>query len=147
MSGSFWLRFWFVLLASSCAAADFSWQQDLPEHHGMSREALDAWRTRLAALQTKALLVVRDDKIVYEWYASGENAHRKQGTASLAKAIVGGTSLMLALEDGRIKIDDRAAKNTFPLGAAIHRKPKLRSGNLLLTPLALRMQSRMGSTT
>ena len=34
--------------------------------------------------------MVRDDKIVYEWYAPGHGPDRKQGTASLAKAIVGG---------------------------------------------------------
>lgn len=90
-------------------AADFPWPQDTPENHGMSREALDRWCDRLAAHNTRALLVVRDDKIVYEWYAPGEDANKKQGTASLAKAIVGGTSLMVALEEGRIHIDDRAS--------------------------------------
>jgi CubicO group peptidase (beta-lactamase class C family) len=92
------------------AVANFPQPQDTPEHHGMSREALERWRVRLAGLGTKALLVVRDDQIVYEWYAVGEDAERRQGTASLAKAIVGGTSLMLALEDKRMKADDRAAR-------------------------------------
>jgi CubicO group peptidase (beta-lactamase class C family) len=76
----------------------------------MSTRALDAWRTRLAGLGTKALLVVRNDRIVYEWYAEGHGADRKQGTASLAKAIVGGSSLMIALHDRRIGIDDLASK-------------------------------------
>jgi CubicO group peptidase (beta-lactamase class C family) len=95
-------------LATLCAA-DFPFPQDSPERHGLSRAALDRWRDRLATLHTKALLVVRDDKIVYEWYAPGEDANKKQGTASLAKAIVGGNSLMLAIEDGRIKPDDLAS--------------------------------------
>ncbi len=76
----------------------------------MSREALDHWRDRLAELHTRALLVVSGGKIVYEWYASGENANKKQGTASLAKAIVGGNSLMLALQDRRLQADDPAAR-------------------------------------
>jgi CubicO group peptidase (beta-lactamase class C family) len=93
-----------------CAAADFPFPQDAPERHGLNREALDRWRDRLATLHTKALLVVRDDKIVYEWYAPGEDANKKQGTASLAKAIVGGNSLMVALDEGRLKVDDRASR-------------------------------------
>lgn len=99
-----------AFLATTCCAADFSWLQDTPDHHGMKREALDAWRTRLAALHTRALLVIRHGKIVYEWYAPGEDLNKKQGTASLAKALVGGNSLMVALDDGRIKVDDLASK-------------------------------------
>jgi hypothetical protein len=76
-----------------------SFPSDTPERLGMSRAALNAWKDRLAALKTTALLVIRHDKIVYEWYAEGHGPDRKQGTASLAKAIVGGTSLMVALED------------------------------------------------
>jgi CubicO group peptidase (beta-lactamase class C family) len=98
------------LTSGGSYAADFDWPLDTPEHHGMSREALNRWRDRLAAHNTRALLVVRDDKIVYEWYAAGEDANKKQGTASLAKAIVGGNSLMVALEEGRIQVDDLAAK-------------------------------------
>jgi CubicO group peptidase (beta-lactamase class C family) len=99
-----------ICAAGICYAADFPFPQEAPERHGMSREALDRWRDRLASLHTKALLVVRDDKIVYEWYAPDADANQKQGTASLAKAIVGGNSLMLALDDGRIGVDDRASK-------------------------------------
>ena len=76
----------------------------------MSRAALDAWKDRLAALKTNALLVIRHDKIVYEWYAEGHGPERKQGTASLAKAIVGGTSLMVALQDRRLQADDLASR-------------------------------------
>jgi CubicO group peptidase (beta-lactamase class C family) len=96
--------------ASVCAAADFPFPQDSPERHGMNQAALDRWRERLATLHTRALLVVRDDKIVYEWYAAGEDANKKQGTASLAKAIVGGNSLMAAIDDGRIQPDDLASR-------------------------------------
>src|SRR5579864_4454852 len=92
------------------SADEFPWPRDTPERHGMSLAALDGWKARLAGVGTNALLVVRDDKIVYEWYAEGHGPDRKQGTASLAKAIVGGSSLMLALQDGRMKIDDLASK-------------------------------------
>jgi CubicO group peptidase (beta-lactamase class C family) len=71
---------------------------------------LDALRDSLAAQKTRALLIVQRGQTVYEWYAPGNTADTKQGTASLAKAIVGGVSLMLAAEDGRIGIDDPAWK-------------------------------------
>jgi len=100
-----------IISVGALASADvFPWPQDIPEHHGMSRAVLDAWRVRLAAVGTNALLVVRDDKIVYEWYAEGHGPDRKQGTASLAKAVVGGSSLLVAMQDHRIGIDDLASK-------------------------------------
>jgi len=58
----------------------------------MSSAALDAWKNRLAAKHTAALLVMRDDKMIYEWYAEGHGPDRKEGTVSLTKAIVGGSS-------------------------------------------------------
>lgn len=61
---------------------------------------------RLAENNTQALVVRRDGRIVREWYAEGVTPDRRQGTASLAKALIGGNSLMLAMEDGRIRPDD-----------------------------------------
>lgn len=104
------LAFALLCFAMTAAAEDFPFPQDTPERHGMSAEALDSWRKRLAEHRTKALLVVRGGKIVYEWYAEGEDANKKQGTASLAKAIVGGNSLMVTIDDGKISADDRASK-------------------------------------
>jgi CubicO group peptidase (beta-lactamase class C family) len=76
----------------------------------MDQVRLDALRDLLAARGSKSLLVVRHDRIAYEWYAPGHGPTRRHYTASLAKALVGGTSLLLALNDGRIKIDDPAHK-------------------------------------
>ena len=76
----------------------------------MSTEKLDALRDTLIKMRTSALLVIRNDKIVYEYYAKGENAHKPLGTASLAKAIVGGLSLAVAVTDGKISLDDPALK-------------------------------------
>jgi hypothetical protein len=58
-------------------AAEPSWPRDTPEHYGMSRGALDAWRNRLAEHKTRALLVIRHDKIIYEWYAEGQGPEKK----------------------------------------------------------------------
>jgi CubicO group peptidase (beta-lactamase class C family) len=91
-------------------APAFEWQEGPPESQGFAASALEAIRDELAARQTRAFLVVRRDCIVCEWYAPGWHAGRPHFTASLAKAIVGGLSLQVALEDGRLAVDDPAAR-------------------------------------
>ena len=88
----------------------FVWQTATPESQGMSKAKLDALKDVLAARKTKAFLVIRNDRIVYEWYAAEHGPEKKHTTASLAKALVGGLSLAVALTDGRIALDDKAAK-------------------------------------
>ncbi len=95
---------------SSSAAAPFDWQTATPESQGMSRAKLDALKDELAKRKTRAFLIIRNDQIVYEWYAPGHAAQKPHGTASLAKAIVAGLSLGVALTDGKITLDDPAAK-------------------------------------
>jgi CubicO group peptidase (beta-lactamase class C family) len=73
------------------------------------RAKLDAWRDRLAARRTTGLLVLHRGETVYEWYAPGWSATRPHGTASLAKALVGGVTLMLALDGGKLRPEDPAA--------------------------------------
>ena len=72
--------------------------------------ALDAARDVLAARRTKNFVVVRGGQVVYQWYAADSGPRVRHYTASMAKAIVGGLSLMLATQDGRIAADDPAAK-------------------------------------
>jgi CubicO group peptidase (beta-lactamase class C family) len=89
----------------------FEWQVASPESQGMSSLRLDALQRILAAKGTKTLLVIRRDHIVHEWYAPGFGPQVRHYTASLAKALVGGVSLMLALNDGRLAVDDSAWKH------------------------------------
>ena len=96
--------------AALCSAAEFQWETATPESQGMSSETLATMRDDLAARKTTGLLVIRNDKIVCEWYAPGQSAKSKHGTASMAKAVVGGVSLAVAMSDGRITLDDPAAK-------------------------------------
>ncbi len=105
-----WLCAVILILARPAYGQSFDWQAATPESQGMSSARLDALVSDLAARRTRALLVVRHDKIVREWYADGVTAQTKQGTASLAKAIVGGLSLGVAISDGKIRLDDPAAK-------------------------------------
>ena len=46
--------------------------------------SLDALRDALAKYGTKTFLVMRHDRIVYEWYAADFSAEKTHGTASLA---------------------------------------------------------------
>ena len=59
------------VLAFLCAGwpgwgQQFEWQEATPESQGMSSKKLDLLRDRLAFQNTKALLVLRNDRIVYE---------------------------------------------------------------------------------
>ena len=92
------------------SAQAFEWEPATPESQGMSSTELDALKEVLAAKKTRAFIVIRNDRIVYEWYAANHSAKAKHGTASLAKAIVGGLSLGVAMTDGRLKLDDQVSK-------------------------------------
>ena len=83
-------------------AAGAMWAQPL------SKTALERWREELARRGTTALVVVHQDHIVYEWYAEGWNSDRPHYTASTAKSLVGGLSLIVAMQDGRIRPESAA---------------------------------------
>lgn len=70
---------------------------------------LESFRAALAARGTAALYALQNGRVGLEWYAPGHNAEKLQGTASLAKALVGGMTLMVAMRDGNIRPDDPAA--------------------------------------
>jgi CubicO group peptidase (beta-lactamase class C family) len=81
-----------------------------PEDFGFDRAKLNALRDDLTRRNTQSLLIMRRGEIVYEWHAPGRGPDRTHYTASMAKAIVTGLSLMLAIEDGRLQPDDLASK-------------------------------------
>jgi CubicO group peptidase (beta-lactamase class C family) len=86
------------------------WPVEPAAEHGFDVAALDRLRDELARRRTSSLLVVRRGRIVYEWYSSQAAADEPLPTASLAKSLVCGTALLVALNDGRLKLDDPAAK-------------------------------------
>jgi len=101
----------FLLAATALAARgqeDFQWQKVRPEAERMSSRKLAEATEALSRRGTKTFLVIRNDKIVHEWYAPDFDPQQKHYTASLAKALVGSVSLMLALNDGRLGVDDPA---------------------------------------
>jgi len=98
-----------LCISSQARGQEFRWERATPASQQMSGDALDSLRDELAARRTRAFLVIRNDKIVCEWYAPGVSAEDRQGTASLAKALVGGLSLGVAINDGLIGLDDLAS--------------------------------------
>ena len=87
----------------------FEWTYASPESQGMSAEKLDELVKDLSARGTKKLLVIRNDRVVCSYFADGyEDTVRAHYTASLAKAIVSGMSLLLAMNDGLIDPDEPA---------------------------------------
>jgi len=100
-----------VCFAGSCLAAPFEWKIARPENQRASADKFERLTKSLAAKNTKALLVIRNDRIICEWYAKDHGPDKKHYTASLAKALVGGMSLLVALNDGRIAADDPVCKH------------------------------------
>jgi len=88
----------------------WDWATTEPAGQGLSGERLQAMTKALMARNTSGLLIIRHDKIVWERYAPGAGPALPHGTASMAKALVGGVSMAVALTDDRVTLDDRAAK-------------------------------------
>lgn len=97
-------------LGAAVPNGSFEWQPDSPENQGMLSSRLHALRTALVEENTKGLLIIRNDRIVYEWYAEGHSRQRKHYTASMAKALVGGVALAVAMSDDQISLDEPAAR-------------------------------------
>ncbi len=87
-------------------ADSVSWSTDTPESVGLSAERLDAVWQELARRGSKTFVVARRGQLVFERYADDFAASRPHHTASLAKTLVGGLSLALAIDDGLIEPDD-----------------------------------------
>jgi CubicO group peptidase (beta-lactamase class C family) len=96
-------------LTSPVPAQSFEWQSATPESQGMAGAKLEALKDELARRHTEAFLVVRNDRIVFEWYATGHGPETKHGAASLSKATVAGLALALLLGDGKVKLDTPVA--------------------------------------
>ena len=86
------------------------WATIAPADAGLDPAKLTAWRSNLAAHGTTGLLLIRHGRIALELYTPEWNRDRPHGTASMAKALVGGMSLALAMSNGRISPNDLASK-------------------------------------
>src|SRR5881397_3785989 len=99
-----------TLTAQAGDSLKWDWAAASPESQGLVAGRLEGVWTNLQARHTAVLLLIRNDKVVFERYAAGHNRTTKHYTASLAKALVGGMAVAVALTDGRIALDDRASK-------------------------------------
>ena len=103
-----------ALVLAACAGLAYGqsvdWAAISPVDAGLDPAKLEAWRSSLATHRTTGLIVIRRGRIALEWYAPEWDANRPHGTASMAKALVGGMSLAVAMSDGRISPDDPASK-------------------------------------
>ena len=104
-----------ILLAAvaTLAAAQqqrFDFQTAEPESLGIDPAILREHADELFRRGTQAYMIVYKDKVVYERYLPEWNRYAPHGTASAAKGIMGGLSLMLAMHDGLIGLDDPAWK-------------------------------------
>ena len=104
-----------LLLSSSALAIGApeklgaEWPTATPEAYQLSGQRLeDAWRVMLHQKST-TFLVIRSDHVVFERYVDGYSRTTPHYTASLAKALVGGLSLMVAMADGCIRPEDAAS--------------------------------------
>jgi CubicO group peptidase (beta-lactamase class C family) len=86
-----------------------SWTLEDPAERRMDSARLNALRDELEARGTTGFLVVRNNTVVHEWYCTGFGPEKPHYTASLAKSLVGGMALMLAIDDGLIEPDAPAA--------------------------------------
>ena len=117
---SFFIAIMIILNLSGCNgkgkksapdSGEFHWEYTSPESQGFSSQKLNAAVKVLSQKNTKKLIVVRNDKIVCEWFAEGfGDSIRGHSTASLAKAIVAGVSLLGAMDEGTINPDDFASQ-------------------------------------
>jgi len=88
----------------------FQWQTATPDSQGINGSKLGIMRDVLASRHTQALLIMRNDKTIMEWYSYGNNLSTRFGISSAAKGVVGGMSLLVALNDGRLVPTDYASK-------------------------------------
>jgi len=99
-----------AVVSAAPAPAKFVWKTALAESYGVSLPTLDALRDTLAARGTTSFLVARHDRVVYEWYGNGSDKNALNEVGSLARSLVGGVSLAIALSDGRLSLDDPVLK-------------------------------------
>jgi CubicO group peptidase (beta-lactamase class C family) len=105
--------------------AEFKWDYASPEEVGVSSESINMLVADLFKRGTKKLLIIKDDKIIVERFASGwHDSLKTHYSASLAKALVGGISLSAAMDDGLIH-PDAPAFHFIPQWSHAHQKSKI----------------------
>lgn len=76
---------------------------------GIDQAQLKRFEDDLRTRNTRALLIIKDNKVVLEWYAPGYGANSRMAIAGVTKGVTAGIALALAVDDGLIGLDDLAS--------------------------------------
>lgn len=82
------------------------WDQSSPQEEELDPEKLSELAANLMARETRAFLVARHGRLVYERYGEELHANTRHSTAALAKATTASTTLALAVEMEAVQLDD-----------------------------------------
>jgi CubicO group peptidase (beta-lactamase class C family) len=93
-----------------------SWPMGTPASAGIEAAALDQLWDELRAKRTKAFVVARGGRLVYERYGPGGGPNARMSFAAANKGLIGIPALLICLQDGRISLDDPLAKYATGLG-------------------------------
>ena len=88
----------------------YVWPELSADRSGLDPKKLEAWWKLLRKNKTHSIFVMEDDRIVFERYAKGFDRYTPHYTASMAKALTGGMSLLFAINDGLMRFEDPAWK-------------------------------------
>jgi CubicO group peptidase (beta-lactamase class C family) len=80
------------------------------EEHNFSRSELRRFERAAHGRSTRALLLLQHDRILVESYSGGYDSSRRHHTASLAKSLLGGLGLALALDRGWLTLETTVAE-------------------------------------
>ena len=92
-------------VVSACGEGQRAWERATPESQGLLAGEFERWTRDVEARDTAALLVIRNGKLVHEWYASGSGAHEPEHIASMAKGVAGGLALAVLATEGKLELD------------------------------------------
>ncbi len=98
---------------ASWPAPGTDWKADDPAAHGFDPAKLNAAADYAASNSSRCLVVVRDDRIVGEWYWNGTTRTSAIPTWSLAKSYTS-TLVGIAVDEGLIKSIDDPAERYLP---------------------------------
>lgn len=85
------------------------WEAVTPEEAGIDRAVLDSMAEKAVAAQSDCLLVVRDGRLVAEWYWDGMDPEAPQEVWSASKSFTS-TFIGMASDDGDLDVGDEASE-------------------------------------
>jgi CubicO group peptidase (beta-lactamase class C family) len=98
----------FIIVTSAQTIEPFHWKTSKPDEQNVSNEKVNHALEIIKGHSTAGMMIIKNDHIILEWYSDQLGVDQKHYTASMAKALVGGMSLLVALNDGVMNIDDPA---------------------------------------